>query len=131
AFPVDRGAVTPHAVSARSLLERGVPLLVFPEGTRSQNGELGHFKQGAAALAIAAEVPCVPVAVIGAGIAHPRGSRWPKPGRLPVGVVFGAPLRAQPGGSARAFPPRPRAATGPTHGAYGPHLPRASPVHTP
>lgn len=127
AFPVDRGAVTPHAVSARSLLERGVPLLVFPEGTRSQNGELGHFKQGAATLAIAAEVPCVPVAVIGAGIAHPRGSRWPKPGRLPVGVVFGAPLRAEPGESAMAFTARIRAAIERMHDAYAPRILSASP----
>ena len=127
AFPVDRGAVNPRSVSARSLLERGVPLLVFPEGTRSHNGEMGHFKQGAASLAIAAEVPCLPVALIGASIAHPRGSSWPKPGRLPVGVVFGAPLYAEPGETAMAFTARIRASVERMHAAYAPRILSASP----
>jgi 1-acyl-sn-glycerol-3-phosphate acyltransferase len=98
AFPVDRGARGAHkrrAVKAKSLVERGVPLLLFPEGTRSRNGEIGSFKPGAAALAAACNVPCVPTALIGVHIAHPRGANWPKPGRLPVGVVFGDPMYAQ------------------------------------
>ncbi|WP_284298184.1 lysophospholipid acyltransferase family protein [Homoserinibacter gongjuensis] len=122
AFPVDRKGVNQRAVSAKTLLERGVPLLVFPEGTRSKNGEMGHFKQGAASLAIATDVPCLPVALIGAGIAHPRGSSWPKPGRLPVGVVFGAPMRAEPGRprwrSRPASAPRWSACTTPTHPVF-------------
>ena len=73
AFPVDRSGSNPRSVSAKSLLDRGVPLLVFPEGTRSKTGEMGRFKPGAASLAIASDVPCVPVALIGAGAAHPRG----------------------------------------------------------
>ncbi|MFD8725706.1 lysophospholipid acyltransferase family protein [Streptomyces sp. NPDC059629] len=97
AFPVDRTGGSARGVSAKALLNRGVPLLIFPEGTRSRDGSLGAFKPGAAALASAAEVPVLPVAVIGAHEAHPRGSNWPKPGRLPVGVVFGEPLTAFPG----------------------------------
>lgn len=127
AFPVDRGGVNPRAVSARSLLARGVPLLVFPEGTRSRNGEMGHFKRGAASLAIGADVPCIPVALIGAGIAHPRGSGWPKPGRLPVGVVFGHPLHAEAGESATAFTARIREAVERMHNAYAPRILSASP----
>ncbi|MFT4028326.1 MAG: lysophospholipid acyltransferase family protein [Protaetiibacter sp.] len=122
AFPVDRTGVNPRSVSARSLLERGVPLLVFPEGTRSKTGELGHFKPGAASLAIATEVPCIPVALIGAGIAHPRGSSWPKPGRLPVGVVFGEPMRAVPGETAAVFTERVRAEIVRLHDAYAPRI---------
>ena len=106
AFPVDRSGANPRSVSAKVLLEKGVPLLVFPEGTRSRTGEMGTFKSGAASLAASAGVPCVPVALIGAGIAHPRGSNWPKPGRLPVGVVFGAPLRQRDGESAADFTSR-------------------------
>jgi 1-acyl-sn-glycerol-3-phosphate acyltransferase len=109
AFPVDRSGSNPRSVSAKGLLERGVPLLVFPEGTRSRTGELGNFKSGAAALAASAGVPCVPVALIGAGIAHPRGSKWPKPGRLPVGVVFGSPLEPRDGESTADFTARIRA----------------------
>lgn len=92
AFPVDRTGTNSRSVSARTLLERGVPLLVFPEGTRSRDGRIGNFKPGAASLAAATDSPCVPVAIVGASVAHPRGSSWPKPGRLPVVVAFGAPM---------------------------------------
>ena len=43
------------------------------------------------------------IALIGAGEAHPRGSSWPKPGRLPVGVIFGEPMTAREGEAATAF----------------------------
>ncbi|MFJ4843767.1 lysophospholipid acyltransferase family protein [Streptomyces sp. NPDC088733] len=110
AFPVDRSGTNARKVSARSLLNRGVPLLIFPEGTRSRDGSLGAFKPGAAALASSAAVPVLPVAVIGAHAAHPRGSNWPQPGRLPVGVVFGEPLTARPGEPVGEFSERIRSA---------------------
>lgn len=98
AFPVDRSGVNPRSVSAKVLLQKGVPLLVFPEGTRAKDyRKRGHFKPGAAALAISTGVPIVPVALVGAGRAHPRGSKWPKPGRLAVGVVYGEPMFAREG----------------------------------
>jgi len=127
AFPVDRTGAGGRGVSAKSLLERGVPLLVFPEGTRSKTGEMGHFKPGAASLAIATDVPCLPVALIGASAAHPRGSSWPKPGRLPVGVVFGAPMRPEPGETASAFTARLRAEIVALHEAHAPRILSASP----
>jgi 1-acyl-sn-glycerol-3-phosphate acyltransferase len=90
--------VNPRGVSAKVLLQKGVPLIVFPEGTRAKDyRKLGHFKPGAAALAAATEVPIIPVALVGAGRAHPRGGKWPKPGRLPVGVVYGEPMYARAG----------------------------------
>lgn len=99
AFPIHRAGMDRPASMARTLLKRGVPLLVFPEGTRSKTGRIGAFKSGAAALANSEAVPCVPVAIIGASIAHPRGSKWPKRGRLPVGVVYGEPVFANAGES--------------------------------
>ncbi|TXK18617.1 1-acyl-sn-glycerol-3-phosphate acyltransferase [Homoserinibacter sp. GY 40078] len=122
AFPVDRSGSNPRSISARSLLDRGVPLLVFPEGTRSRTGRMGRFKPGAAALAIASAVPCLPVALVGAGIAHPRGSSWPKPGRLPVGVVFGAPMMATAGETAAEFTERLRAEIVRLHDTYAPRI---------
>lgn len=111
AFPIDRGGGHRRPTSAKVLLQRGVPLLVFPEGTRSKDGgrTMGHFKPGAAALASSADVPCLPVAIVGAGRAHPRGSKWPGPGRLPVGVVFGEPMYAEPGEAPPAFMQRVKA----------------------
>jgi 1-acyl-sn-glycerol-3-phosphate acyltransferase len=108
AFPVRRTGTETSSTSARSLLMRGIPVLIFPEGTRSKDGELGRFKPGAAALAAACDVPCIPVALIGAHIAHPRGTNWPRPGRLPVGVVFGDPLRVAEGESKGEFAERTR-----------------------
>ncbi|MCU1472467.1 1-acyl-sn-glycerol-3-phosphate acyltransferase [Amnibacterium sp.] len=99
AFPIHRGGMERRSSEARALLGRGVPLLVFPEGTRGSAGRMGQFKAGAAALAARADVPCVPVAIIGADIAHPRGSKWPKSGRPPVAVVYGRPVFAASGES--------------------------------
>lgn len=104
AFPVDRTGVNSRGVSAKQLVQHGVPLLVFPEGTRSKDyRKLGHFKPGAAALSAATGAPCIPVALVGAGRAHPRGSNWPKGGRLPVGVVFGEPMYPRQGETAAEF----------------------------
>jgi 1-acyl-sn-glycerol-3-phosphate acyltransferase len=97
------------SVSAASLLQRGFPVLVFPEGTRSKDGTVAKFKPGAARLAAACDVPIVPLALIGANIAHPRGSHWPRPGRLPVGVAFGEPMRPLVGENPVAFSERLRA----------------------
>lgn len=103
AFPVDRTGANPKSMSARTLVERGVPLLVFPEGTRSRTGEVQEFKAGAAAIASSAKAPIVPVAIIGAYETHPRGSSWPDPGRKPVGVIIGEPMYAREGEAPPAF----------------------------
>lgn len=94
-FPVDRSGANPRSVSPKQLLLRGVPILVFPEGTRSKDGKLGKFKPGSAALSASTSSPILPVAIIGAYESFPRGQRWPKAGRLPVGVVYGEPMTAK------------------------------------
>lgn len=97
AFPIDRTGTAQKQGVSKKLLSRGVPLLVFPEGTRSKTGEMAPFKAGAAALSIACDVPCVPVALVGASLAMPRGRNWPIPGRPPVAVIFGEPMLGLPG----------------------------------
>lgn len=103
AFAIERNGEGKRGGSSRSLLGRGVPVLIFPEGGRSKTGEIGRFKPGVAALAIATAVPCVPIALVGASTAMPRGRNWPKPGRLPVEVVFGDPLFPDAGESTESF----------------------------
>jgi 1-acyl-sn-glycerol-3-phosphate acyltransferase len=106
AFPVDRGGNRTRTGLSKALLERGVPLLIFPEGGRSHTGKLGKFKPGASALAIACDVDCLPIAIVGAGTAMPRGQNWPSSGRPRVTLVFGAPMRNDIGESAEDFSQR-------------------------
>lgn len=106
AFPVDRTGLRGRKGLATTLLDDGVPLLLFPEGTRSPTGEMGAFKPGAAALCISRDVPCLPVAIVGAAEAMPRGRGWPERGRPPIWVTFGEPMRAEDGETAAAFSDR-------------------------
>jgi 1-acyl-sn-glycerol-3-phosphate acyltransferase len=53
-------------------LARGTPVLLFPEGTRSPDGRLQPFKDGAFRLAIEAGCPVIPIAVTGTFDAMPK-----------------------------------------------------------
>ena len=109
AFPVDRTGSRNRKGLAGQLLSNGVPVFVFPEGTRSRTGGMAPFKPGAAALCISHQVPAVPVALVGAFAAWPAGARRWRPNRPPVHVVFGAPMKPLPGEIAVAFTERLRA----------------------
>src|SRR5699024_6931224 len=88
AFPIDRGGSRKHSGTSRRLLRSGVPILVFPEGSRQKTGRMSDFKPGAAALAIGVGVPVVPAAIVGGYEAMPKGRYWPRPGRPPVRVAL-------------------------------------------
>jgi 1-acyl-sn-glycerol-3-phosphate acyltransferase len=60
----------------KKTLERGLPVMIFPEGTRSQDGALLPFKEGAFRLAIEAGVPVLPIALAGTRNCRPKGSKW-------------------------------------------------------
>lgn len=87
---VDRG----NPASARELvstvgaiLSSGVPVLTFPEGSRSADGEVGRFQSGAARLAVMNQVPLVPIGVVGTGRLLPRGSAmYPADAHLAIHV---------------------------------------------
>ncbi|MGI8985700.1 MAG: lysophospholipid acyltransferase family protein [Nocardioidaceae bacterium] len=106
AFPVDRQGGRARPGVAAELLDEGIPLLVFPEGTRSKDGQMHRFKPGAAALAVSRDVPVLPVGLRGAYDAMPRGRNWPVRGRPRIHVAFGAPLQPEPGESALALTAR-------------------------
>jgi len=85
----------PHA-SLRSLnragdaLRNGMPLVVFPEGGRSATGQLQEFMGGAFYVAIRAQSPVVPVAIVGSYELLPMNSFHALPGD--VKLVFGEPI---------------------------------------
>ena len=90
--PVDRGKLTPGTYKeALSLLERGEGILIFPEGTRSADGEFGRLKPGVVSLAQLARVPIVPTYIHNAHRALGKGRFFPRPVR--TSIRFGAPLR--------------------------------------
>lgn len=93
AFPVDRKGSGENRGLTKKLIAAGIPVLIFPEGTRSKDGRMRTFKVGAAALAQSLDVPVLPVALIGAHEAMPKGASWPRRGRPPVVVALGEPLR--------------------------------------
>jgi len=61
------------------VLRKGRNLIIFPEGTRSKDGQLGNFKKTFAILSRELNVPVVPVSIKGAYEALPRGSKFPRP----------------------------------------------------
>ncbi len=70
-----------------SILSRGEPVLIFPEGTRSRSGNLQEFKPGVGLIAWEYQAPIVPAYIAGAFKALPSGQTLPK--RHPIEVRFG------------------------------------------
>ena len=62
-----------------SVLKKGRNIIIFPEGTRTRDGEIAEFKQTFAILATELNVPVVPVAIKGAYEAFPRNRKIPYP----------------------------------------------------
>ena len=86
-----------HRGLAAALLSDGIPILLFPEGGRSYDGAMGVFNPGAAGLAISRNVPVVPFAIVGAYAAWPPHQKGMPKGRPPVHIVYGHPMRPNPG----------------------------------
>jgi 1-acyl-sn-glycerol-3-phosphate acyltransferase len=76
---------------AQRLLSGGQHLLIFPEGTRSKDGQLQPFKWGVGKLALAGSFAVIPVHIEGAHDVLPKGTHWPR--RQQVVVRFGKPMR--------------------------------------
>jgi 1-acyl-sn-glycerol-3-phosphate acyltransferase len=92
ARPLRREGADPSALrTALRVLEEQRALLVFPEGTRGDEGVLRPAKPGAGLLAVLSGATVVPVYIAGSGRAWPRGRWFPRPCRITVS--FGAPLR--------------------------------------
>jgi 1-acyl-sn-glycerol-3-phosphate acyltransferase len=90
-FPIQREGM--GASGMKETLKRlrsGGVVTLFPEGTRSPDGELGELKAGIALLVARAAVPVVPAGLAGTFRAWPRGQLLPRP--HPVRVHYGPPI---------------------------------------
>jgi long-chain acyl-CoA synthetase len=73
------------------LVDEGLSILIFPEGERTEGGEIKPFQAGVGLIASRLEVPVIPVRLEGVDRVLHHTWKMPRPGR--VRVVFGPPLR--------------------------------------
>jgi 1-acyl-sn-glycerol-3-phosphate acyltransferase len=95
AIPVKRGQSDIAAIKA--IIERlnsGLPVCLFPEGTRTPDGRIAPVKPGVALLSRRAKVPVVPMVIDGAYEAWPRNRKVFRPG-CKVVAYYGEPISAQ------------------------------------
>jgi 1-acyl-sn-glycerol-3-phosphate acyltransferase len=72
---------------ARRYLKNGMSVMIFPEGTRSEDGTLLPFKPGAFKLAVETGVPVLPIAVSGSANGMPKGGPWVRPTKVSVKIL--------------------------------------------
>ncbi|QHN03039.1 AMP-binding protein [Granulicella sp. WH15] len=82
---------------AGEAMDRGYSVLIFPEGTRSQDGKLHPFRPGIGLLAEESRVPVVPVALIGLGALRTEKAQWFRSGRLEVRIGEATPVVEETG----------------------------------
>jgi 1-acyl-sn-glycerol-3-phosphate acyltransferase len=88
-IPIDRDNVRQSLASLRQAahqIRRGNSIVVFPEGTRSADGELQELKTGPFYLAEMARVPIVPVGIRGTADALAKDSLFVRPARVEVSI---------------------------------------------
>ena len=94
AIPIDRDGLGLSGLKETlKRLKRGEMVLIFPEGTRSYDGEVGPLKPGFSALARRAKVPLLPIGIDGAYQAWPRDHAFP--GLSTIHVHIGKPIPAE------------------------------------
>ena len=91
AFPVRQGAGDVGAIKETvNRLKEGRMLNIFPEGGRTETGEIGPMQPGVALVVRRAGVPIIPVAIHGSYESWPKGKRFFH--RHPIRMAYGPPL---------------------------------------
>ncbi len=72
---------------AKNIFSGGVSLVIFPEGTRTRNGEIGKFKRGAFEIAREMELPIIPMRIDGGFYIMPYNRLYPYPGTLKLTIL--------------------------------------------
>lgn len=81
-----RAAIKAMTEAARNIREKGISMLIFPEGGRTLDGELRPFKEGVAYIAIKAGVPVIPIAILGTRAVVPVHSGIVRAGDVTVRI---------------------------------------------
>jgi 1-acyl-sn-glycerol-3-phosphate acyltransferase len=100
-FPVTRGSADREALQrCIAVLERGEPLVLFPEGERKSGHVVHPLFDGATYIAVKAGVPIVPVGIAGSDRAMPKGAKFIFPRKVHVEV--GPPIEVPTGQTGKA-----------------------------
>jgi 1-acyl-sn-glycerol-3-phosphate acyltransferase len=86
AVPVERGSATAGIRAMLGALKAGEAMIVFPEGTRTEDGNLRPFQPGFCAIARRSGAAIVPTTIDGAFDALPRGAKFPR--LKPITLTF-------------------------------------------
>jgi len=82
----DRRAAHKSLLEAAQRIAGGVSVVIFPEGSRSMDGQIQPFKAGGFHLAIRSGRPIVPVVICGAREVMPKGKLRIRPGHISVSI---------------------------------------------
>lgn len=74
-------------------LGEGDAVLIFPEGTRSLDGNVREFRAGVALIALRSGAPVLPISIEGSARVWGKGRKFPRFGAGPVRLVFGEPVK--------------------------------------
>lgn len=91
-YPVEKGKELSTIRTAIRLLKEGKKVVVFPEGTRSSDGDLQPLRSGVALLAFQSRCPIIPCYVGGSYEAWPRSRKWPRLRGVRTYCRFGKPI---------------------------------------
>lgn len=76
--------------NVKKQLKNGICTVIFPEGTRTKNGQVGRFKRGAFQIALDLKLPVIPISLSGCYDVLPKGK--PFVYRRPVRMYVGEPI---------------------------------------
>jgi 1-acyl-sn-glycerol-3-phosphate acyltransferase len=88
-----KAAIESLRTAGDKIRREGAVVVMFPEGTRSSDGELLPFKKGAFVLALESGVPVIPIGISGSRSLMPKGSFLVRPGKMRVHI--GAPIEIE------------------------------------
>ncbi|MGW8256639.1 MAG: lysophospholipid acyltransferase family protein [Thermoguttaceae bacterium] len=91
AIPIDRDGLGISGLKeSLRRLKRGEIVLIFPEGTRTPDGQIKAFRPGFTSLAVRSRSVILPISIAGAYDCWPKNNKFPMPGEIHIG--FGQPI---------------------------------------